>query len=129
MPRQQSAWPARFGSCPPLSGRRAPRVKSGPLAASNPAPADSKTRSRFYRVCFCRFVRLGVKRARKEFELGMNTKFYNNAKTALLLGLLTGGILAIGSIWGQQGLIIAMVFAAVTNVVGYFFSDKIALAT
>ena len=59
----------------------------------------------------------------------MNTKFYNNAKTAILLGLLTGGILAIGSIWGQQGLIVAMVFAVVTNVVGYFFSDKIALAT
>jgi len=59
----------------------------------------------------------------------MSTKFYNNAKTALLLGLLTGGILAIGSIWGQQGVIVAVVFAVVTNIVGYFFSDKIALAT
>jgi heat shock protein HtpX len=59
----------------------------------------------------------------------MSTKFYNNAKTVLLLGLLTGGMLAVGSIWGQQGVIVAFVFAVVTNVVGYFFSDKIALAT
>jgi len=57
------------------------------------------------------------------------SKFYNNLKTALLLGLLTGLILWIGSFWGQGGLIVALVFAAMTNLVGYFFSDKIALMT
>ena len=55
------------------------------------------------------------------------SKFYNNMKTALLLGLLSGLILWIGSFWGQTGIVIALVFAAVTNFVGYFFSDKIAL--
>jgi heat shock protein HtpX len=57
----------------------------------------------------------------------MMSKFYNNMKTVLLLGLLTGLILAIGSFWGQTGIVVALVFAAVTNFVGYFFSDKIAL--
>jgi heat shock protein HtpX len=57
----------------------------------------------------------------------MMSKFYNNLKTALLLGVLTGLILWIGSFWGQTGVVIALVFAVVTNFVGYFFSDKIAL--
>jgi heat shock protein HtpX len=57
----------------------------------------------------------------------MMSKFYNNFKTALLLGLLTGLILWIGSFWGSTGVVIALVFAAVSNFVGYFFSDKIAL--
>src|SRR5438105_1485850 len=56
-------------------------------------------------------------------------KFYNNVKTALLLGVLTALILWIGAlIGGQQGVIVALVFAAIMNFVGYFFSDKIALA-
>jgi heat shock protein HtpX len=57
----------------------------------------------------------------------MMSKFYNNFKTALLLGLLTGLILWIGSFWGNTGVVVALVFAAITNFVGYFFSDKIAL--
>jgi heat shock protein HtpX len=57
----------------------------------------------------------------------MMSKFYNNFKTALLLGLLSALILWIGSFWGTGGVIIALVFAVVTNFVGYFFSDKIAL--
>jgi heat shock protein HtpX len=57
------------------------------------------------------------------------SQFYNNVKTALLLGLLTGLILVIGSFFGQQGLTIALIMAGVMNLVGYFFSDKIALAT
>jgi len=56
-------------------------------------------------------------------------KFYNNFKTAMLLGLLTALILWIGSFWGSTGVIIALVMAAVMNFVGYFFSDKIALAS
>jgi heat shock protein HtpX len=57
----------------------------------------------------------------------MMSKFYNNFKTALLLGLLTGLILWIGSFWGSGGVVVALVFAVITNFVGYFFSDKIAL--
>lgn len=57
------------------------------------------------------------------------SKFYNNVKTALLLGLMTALILWIGSFWGTNGLIIALVMAAVMNFVSFFFSDKIALAT
>ena len=55
------------------------------------------------------------------------SKFYNNLKTALLLGLLTGLILWIGSFWGTTGVVIALFLAVITNFVGYFFSDKIAL--
>ena len=58
------------------------------------------------------------------------SKFYNNFKTALLLGALTALILWIGHLLGgMQGVWIAFIFAAVMNFVGYFFSDKIALAT
>lgn len=57
------------------------------------------------------------------------SKFYNNLKTALLLGLMSALILFAGSFFGQQGVIIAFVLAAIMNFVGYFFSDKIALAT
>jgi len=58
----------------------------------------------------------------------MNSKLYNNFKTLVLLGGLTGLILYIGHlIGGPTGVVIALVFAAVTNFVGYFFSDKIAL--
>ena len=35
--------------------------------------------------------------------------FYNNLKTAFLLALLSGLILAVGSLFGQQGLIVALV--------------------
>jgi heat shock protein HtpX len=51
----------------------------------------------------------------------------NNTKTVLLLGLLTGIILFIGSFWGRSGLTIAFVMAIVMNFGSYFFSDKIAL--
>ncbi len=51
----------------------------------------------------------------------------NNLKTVLLLGLLTGIILFIGSFWGSQGLTIALVMSIVMNFASYFFSDKIAL--
>ncbi len=52
----------------------------------------------------------------------------NNIKTVLLLGLLTGIILAIGSMWGAQGVTIALVFSVLMNFGSYFFSDKIALS-
>jgi heat shock protein HtpX len=52
----------------------------------------------------------------------------NNVKTVLLLGLLTGLILFIGSFWGEQGLTIALIMSILMNFVSYFFSDKIALS-
>lgn len=57
------------------------------------------------------------------------TKFVNNVKTAMLLGLLTGLILLVGAQFGQQGLMMALVLGGMTNVIAYFFSDKIALAS
>jgi heat shock protein HtpX len=59
----------------------------------------------------------------------MMTKFHNNLKTAVLLGLMTALILFIGSFFGQNGLVVALIFAAISNFVAYFFSDKIALMT
>jgi len=52
----------------------------------------------------------------------------NGIKTALLLGLLSAVLLAIGEYFGgANGLVIAFVFAAVMNFVSYWFSDKIVL--
>jgi heat shock protein HtpX len=53
----------------------------------------------------------------------------NTFKTAFLLTLLTLLLLFIGRAFGgQNGMVIAFVFAAVMNFVSYFYSDKIALA-
>ena len=52
----------------------------------------------------------------------------NSVKTVLLLGLLSGLLLAIGEMLaGQQGLVVAFGFAMVMNFVSYWFSDKIVL--
>jgi heat shock protein HtpX len=51
----------------------------------------------------------------------------NGLKTALLLGVLSAAILAVGSIFGRGGLIIALVIAIGMNGFSYFFSDKLAL--
>jgi heat shock protein HtpX len=58
----------------------------------------------------------------------MMSQFYNNVKTAFLLGSMTMLILWIGTFF-HNGIYVAVVFAAVSNVVAYFFSDKIAIAT
>jgi len=53
----------------------------------------------------------------------------NTFKTAFLLSALTLLLMFIGRAFGgQNGMILALVFAAVMNFVAYFFSDKIALA-
>jgi heat shock protein HtpX len=53
----------------------------------------------------------------------------NAFKTAFLLTLMTLLLLFIGRAFGgQNGMILALVFAAVMNFVSYFYSDKIALA-
>jgi heat shock protein HtpX len=52
----------------------------------------------------------------------------NSLKTVLLLGLLSGVLLALGELLGgAQGLVVAFGFAIVMNFVSYWFSDKIVL--
>jgi len=53
----------------------------------------------------------------------------NTFKTAFLLTLMTLLLMFIGRAFGgQNGMILALVFAAVMNFVSYFYSDRIALA-
>ena len=52
----------------------------------------------------------------------------NQFKTVLLLGLMTGLVLFIGSFWGRGGLTIALVVSVLMNFGSYFFSDRIALS-
>jgi heat shock protein HtpX len=52
----------------------------------------------------------------------------NGLKTAFLLGLLSALVLVVGQmLGGEQGLVMAFLFAAVMNFVSYWFSDKIVL--
>ena len=52
----------------------------------------------------------------------------NGIKTALLLGLLSAVLLALGEVLGgSNGLVIAFMFAAIMNFGSYWFSDKIVL--
>jgi len=53
----------------------------------------------------------------------------NTIKTGLLLGALTGLLMLIGGFFGgQQGVVIAFIFAMVMNFGSYWFSDKIVLS-
>ncbi|MBU2262581.1 MAG: M48 family metalloprotease, partial [Proteobacteria bacterium] len=52
----------------------------------------------------------------------------NTIKTAILLGALTGLLMLIGGMFGgQQGVVIAFIFAMVMNLGSYWFSDKLVL--
>ena len=52
----------------------------------------------------------------------------NTIKTTLLLGLLTGLIIAIGDyLGGSQGIVLAFLFAGAMNFSAYWFSDKLVL--
>jgi heat shock protein HtpX len=52
----------------------------------------------------------------------------NGIKTALLLGLMSAVLLALGEwLGGSNGLVIAFAFAAIMNFASYWFSDKIVL--
>lgn len=52
----------------------------------------------------------------------------NGLKTAFLLGLLSALVLVVGEmLGGSQGLVTAFIFAALMNLVSYWFSDKIVL--
>ncbi|MGD9691871.1 MAG: zinc metalloprotease HtpX [Phycisphaerales bacterium] len=54
--------------------------------------------------------------------------FVNNMKTVLLMGALMGLFVAVGSVWGERGMIMALAFGGLMNVIAWFFSDKIAVA-
>lgn len=57
------------------------------------------------------------------------TRFVNNLKTAFLLGAMFALVLAVGAFFGKNGVIIAFFIGGLMNVIAYFFSDKIALAS
>jgi heat shock protein HtpX len=53
----------------------------------------------------------------------------NTARTALLLGALTGLLMMIGGMFGgKQGIVIAFLFAMIMNFGSYWFSDRIVLS-
>jgi len=57
-------------------------------------------------------------------------RFINNVRTFLLLaGLMAVFVIAGQMIGGRNGIIIALIFGGGMNVIAYFFSDKIALAS
>lgn len=55
-------------------------------------------------------------------------RLMNNVKTAMLMGGMMGLFVAVGSFYGERGMIIALMLGGLMNVVSWFFSDKIALA-
>lgn len=58
------------------------------------------------------------------------TRFINNTKTAMLLGLMFGLVLLAGHlIGGTQGLVFAFLLGGLGNLFAYFYSDKIAIAS
>lgn len=57
-----------------------------------------------------------------------HTMIKNQLKTTILLAVLTALMLWVGSLWGQSGLVVALVFALLMNFGAYFFADKIVLA-
>ncbi|MGY1749180.1 zinc metalloprotease HtpX [Modestobacter sp. SYSU DS0511] len=54
-------------------------------------------------------------------------RWSNGLKTAVLLGLMAGAILLVGSFFGRGGLFVALVVALGVNGYAYFNSDKLAL--
>lgn len=56
-------------------------------------------------------------------------RMVNNIKTAALLGGLMALFVVVGSRWGMPGMTVALVMGGMMNLVAFFFSDKIALAT
>jgi heat shock protein HtpX len=62
--------------------------------------------------------------------MGWCLRMGNTLKTAFLLTALTLLLMAVGRAFGgQNGMLLGLGFAAITNFIAYFYSDKIALAT
>jgi heat shock protein HtpX len=57
------------------------------------------------------------------------TAFINNIKTVVLLGVLTGLLVAVGGLLGRQFLLPFLAIGIVMNLVAWFFSGTIAIAT
>lgn len=55
--------------------------------------------------------------------------FLNNMKTILLLGFLTGLLVAIGGMIGREAMVMFLIFAIIMNFGIWFFSDQIAIRT
>src|SRR3989344_2734449 len=53
---------------------------------------------------------------------------FDQLKTVILLGILTGILLGIGYLIGPTALTIAFIIVIALNLIAYFFSDKIVLA-
>ncbi len=51
----------------------------------------------------------------------------NQLKTVILLGILTGILLLIGNFFGRAGLLTALIFSLLMNLLSYFYSHKIVL--
>jgi heat shock protein HtpX len=65
---------------------------------------------------------------RSGLKIKRGTLVSNFVKTVFLMGLLTGIIILIGGmLGGQQGIVIAFLFALAMNFFSYWFSDKIVL--
>src|ERR1051326_7259022 len=61
---------------------------------------------------------------------GLRMRFANGLKTAVLLAFMMGLCMLVGRfLGGQQGLIIGFLFGGIGNLIAYFFSDKIAIAS
>ena len=57
-------------------------------------------------------------------------RFLNGMKTALLLGSLLGLCMLVGGlVGGKTGMLLGLIVGSISNLVAYYFSDRIALAT
>jgi len=56
------------------------------------------------------------------------TRFANNVKTTMLLAAMMVIFVAIGSRFGNAGIIFALILGGGMNIIAYFYSDKLALA-
>jgi heat shock protein HtpX len=55
-------------------------------------------------------------------------QLFNTLKTTLLLGLMMGLCIAVGAVWGRDGMIYGFAIGGGMSLFSYFFSDKLALA-
>ena len=57
-------------------------------------------------------------------------RFVNNLKTTMLLGSLMGLCMLVGYLFlGPHGVLIGLLFGGLGNLLAFFYSDKIALAS